>query len=457
MSSREYSIGNRQSTMDDVLIIGGGFAGLAAGVALAGAGRRVRLLEQKPHLGGRARSFVHAPTGAVVDNGQHLLMGCYHATLRFLKEIGTLDRVAVQPRLKMQFLEAPGRLTTLDCPNLPSPWHVLAGVARSDSFSWREKREILRLGRAVEKGPSEGGGLAQLTVEEWLARLGQSERLRRGFWDLISIAALNEDPRRASAAIFQRVLRLALFASPADSCLAVPSRGLSDCYTAAAHDYITARGGRVEFSRSVAGLVVAEGACRSVRLADGSAVEAETVISAVPWYEFVQIVPGELLREEPYFTNILALRPAPIISINLWCDRAITDVDFVGLRGTTIQWLFNRGKITGGDNHCYSLVLSGAHEHISRSKEELLALARKDLAELLPEGRAAEVLHALIIKERFATFSPCVGVDPLRPAAKSPVRGLYLAGDWTATGLPATIEGAVQSGYTAAQAVLATE
>jgi len=439
--------------MGEVLIIGGGFAGLAAGVALAGAGRRVRLLEQKPHLGGRARSFVHEPTGSVVDNGQHLLMGCYHATLRFLKEIGTLDRLAMQPRLKMQFLEAPGKLTTLDCPSLPSPWHLLAGVVRSDSFSWREKREILRLGRAVEKGPSEGDGLAQLTVEEWLTRLGQSERLRRGFWDLISIAALNEDPRRASAAIFARVLRLALFTSAADSCLAVPSRGLSDCYTDAARDYITARGGRVEFSRSVAGLVVADGACRGVRLADGSTVEAETVISAVPWYEFVPIVPAELLREEVYFTDILSLRSAPIISITFWFERAITELDFVGLRGTTIQWLFNRSKITGGEDHCYSLVLSGAHAHITRSKEELLALARQDLAELFPESRAAEVLHSLVIKERFATFSPCVGVDELRPPTKSPVRGLYLAGDWTATGLPATIEGAVQSGYTAAQEI----
>ena len=439
--------------MGEVLIIGGGFAGLAAGVALGGVGRRVRLLEQKPHLGGRARSFVHAPTGSVVDNGQHVLMGCYHATLSFLKEIGTLDRLAMQPRLKMQFLEPPGKLTTLDCPRLPSPWHLLAGVARSDNFSWREKREILRLGRAVEKGPSEGDGLAQLTVEEWLTRLGQSERLRRGFWDLISIAALNEDPRRASAAIFARVLRLALFTSPADSCLAVPSRGLSDCYTDAARDYITARGGRVEFSRSVAGLVVADGACRGVRLADGSTVEAETVISAVPWYEFVRIVPGDLLRGEAYFTDIVSLRPAPIISITIWFERAITELDFVGLRGTTIQWLFNRSKITGGNDHCYSLVLSGAHEHISHSKEELLALARQDLAELFPESRAAKVLHSLVIKERFATFSPCVGVDQLRPAAKSPVRGLYLAGDWTATGLPATIEGAVQSGYTAAQVI----
>jgi squalene-associated FAD-dependent desaturase len=440
--------------MSEVLIIGGGFAGLAAGVALAGAGRRVRLLEQKPHLGGRARSLAHPATGAVVDNGQHLLMGCYHATLRLLKEIGTLDRIGLQRRLKIHFLEPPGKLTTLDCPNLPSPWHVLTGVLRSDSFSGREKLEICRLGRALEGEKIAAGELGQLTVEEWLTRMGQSERVKRGFWDLISIAALNEDPRRASAALFARVLRLALFTSAADSRLAVPRVGLSECYADAAQSYITARGGQVEFNRSVAALLVAEGVCRGVRLSDGTTMDADTVVGAVPWHELVRILPKEYLREESYFTDILSLRPAPIISIHLWLDRAITELEFAGLRGTTVQWLFNRGRIMGSGDHCYSLVLSGAHRHVGRSKEELLTVALDDLRRLFPAAIEARVVHSLIIKERFATFSPTVGVDALRPAARSPIRGLYLAGDWTATGLPATIEGAVRSGYAAAGHVL---
>jgi squalene-associated FAD-dependent desaturase len=440
--------------MGEVLIIGGGFAGLAAGVALAKAGRNVRLLEQKPHLGGRARSFVDPQSGSLVDNGQHILMGCYHVALRFLGEIGTLDRIALQPRLRVHFLEAPGRLTTLRCPNLPSPWHMAVGVLRSDSFGWREKREVLRLGRAIGAEERSRDSLSTLSVEEWLTRLGQSEKVRRGFWDLLAIAALNEDPRRAAAAIFARVLRLALFSSPADSRLGIPKVGLSDCYTDAALAYITARGGQVEMNRSVAGFIIAEGVCRGVRLADGSEIESACVLSAVPWHELARLLPGTLLRAEPMFTNLLALRPAPIISINLWFDRPITGLDFVGLRGTTVQWLFNRRRIPGAGENCISLVLSGAHEHIGRPKEDLLTIALHDLRELLPAARDASLLHSLVIKERFATFSPCVGVDALRPPARSPVRGLYLAGDWTATGLPATIEGAVQSGYAAAQAIL---
>lgn len=439
--------------MKEVLIIGGGLAGLSAGVALAGAGRRVRLLEQTPHLGGRARSFLHAPTGDVVDNGQHLLMGCYHSTWRFLREIGTLDRIAIQPRLKMHFVESPGKVTSLDCPTLPAPWHVMGGVMRSDAFSWSEKMEIARLGRAVRNGDHDEE-LSTLNVEEWLTRLGQSERVKRHFWDLLSIAALNEDPRRASAAVFARVLKIALFTATADSCLALPRAGLSDCYADAARSYIESRGGSVEFGRRVAAIEMSESSCRGARFVDGSSAEASAVISAVPWHEFVRIIPADLLRSEPYFTNILSLLPAPIISINLWFDRPITDLEFAGLRGTTIQWIFNRSKITGSTGHAYSLVLSGAHRQVQTSKDELLKIALHDIEQLFPAARDARLLHSLIIKERFATFSPGVGVDQFRPAAKSPIRGLYLAGDWTATGLPATIEGAVASGYVAAEHVV---
>ncbi|MFB3920397.1 MAG: hydroxysqualene dehydroxylase HpnE [Terriglobia bacterium] len=439
---------------DEVLIIGGGFAGLAAAVALAKTGRQVRLLEQKPYLGGRARSFADPTSGSTVDNGQHLLMGCYHATLGLLEEIGTRESVALQPHLRMQFLETSERLTTLECPNLPSPWHVLAGVLRSDSFSWREKREILRLGRALNDGKASRQSLDRLTVGEWLTALGQSGRLQRGFWDLLSIAALNEDPRRAAASIFSRVLKLALFTSPADSCLGIPRRGLSDCYADAARAFVESRNGRVETGRNVKAFCISGGICEGALLVDGEKIQAASVISAVPWFEFVRLLPGDLLRAEPYFTNILALRPAPIISMHLWFDRPITALDFAGLRGTTIQWLFNRSKIPGAGENAVSLVISGAHDHISRSKEELLATATRDLAQLLPESRAAKVVHSLVIKERFATFSPCVGVDALRPRATSPIRGLFLAGDWTATGLPATIEGAVRSGQEAAKQVL---
>ncbi|MGE5326328.1 MAG: FAD-dependent oxidoreductase, partial [Deltaproteobacteria bacterium] len=191
--------------MRNVTIIGGGFAGLAAGVELARQGCGVRLLEQKPHLGGRARSFREPATGSVVDNGQHLFMGCYHATRQFLETIGTLDRVRFQPSLGVKFLDADGRLTSLDCPNLPAPWHLLTGVLRSNSFTTSEKLEVLSLGRVVRSAREDDNGAGRLSVSEWLTNRAQSESLRRNFWDLLCIAALNEDPRVASAELFARV------------------------------------------------------------------------------------------------------------------------------------------------------------------------------------------------------------------------------------------------------------
>src|SRR5271157_6076282 len=151
----------------DVLIIGGGLAGLAAGVALAESGKRVCLLEQKPHLGGRARSFRDPTTGSIVDNGQHLFMGCYHSTIKFLKTIGTLDRLHFQPRLAVPFLDRSGRLTRLDCPDWPSPWHLLLGVLRSGSFSFRQKLEVLQLGKGLRTAATTSAPSPSESVTAW--------------------------------------------------------------------------------------------------------------------------------------------------------------------------------------------------------------------------------------------------------------------------------------------------
>lgn len=445
--------------MSEVLIIGGGFAGLAAGVELSKAGKRVRVLEQKPYLGGRARSFKHAPTGSVVDNGQHLFMGCYHETLSFLTTIGTVDKIRLQPRLKVNFVEKGRGLTSLKCPPLPSPWHVLGGVMASNSFSLAEKLQVLRLGRALQS--ADHGRLREairsLTVDEWMTQMRQSEKLRRNFWDLLCIAALNEDPRIAAATVFEPVLQLALFQSAADSRLGFAAAGLSECYTEAATAFIRARGGEVEVGCGVTSLLFdseSHHVCRGVRLTDESVLESDMVLCAVPCFELARLLPQDLLSREPFFAGPRVMQPAPIISINLWFDRDITELEFAGLRGTTVQWLFNRDKLLGTEEHHVSLVISGAHEHVHREKDDLLNITLTELKELFPRTREAKLFHSLVIKERFATFSASVEAAGLRPGARTPVTGLYLAGDWTNTGLPATIESAVKSGYTAARAIL---
>lgn len=443
---------------DTVLIIGGGFAGLSAGVSLAGAGCRVRVLEQKPYLGGRARSFRHAPTGSVVDNGQHIFMGCYRETIKFLSTIGTADRVRFQPRLSVYFAERGKSLTSLHGAPLPAPWHLFAGVLKSSAFSLSQKFEILRLGRALRAADTGSRPPRDLTVDAWMESLHQSAGLRRNFWDLLCIAALNEGSGIAAASVFEPVLRLALFQSAADSRIGFATSGLSECYTEAATEFIRARGGRVQLAADVAGLLWADSgngsACRGARLSSGEEIEADAVISAVPSQQFAALLPEEIRRCEPAFSALEAMRSSPIISLNLWLDRDVTEHDFVGLRGTVVQWLFNRRKILGAGAPYVSLVISGAHDYIRREKDELLTLALAELRELFPPAREAKILQSLVIKERFATFSPDPAAAEHRPGAVTPIPGLYLAGDWTDTGLPATIESAVKSGYTAAAAVL---
>lgn len=439
---------------DEVVIVGGGFAGLTAGVALAAVGRRVRLLEQKPHLGGRARSFVDSTTGTVVDNGQHIFMGCFHKTLEFLRTIGTLDNIQFQPALRLNFIEPGGGQSKLECPTVSPPWHLVSAVIRSRSFRWGEKWGILRLGRVCANSHSAGETAEWSTVDQWLKQFGQPDRLRDGFWNLLCTAVMNEDPEVASAQLFVRVLKLALFGSREDSRVGLASRGLSECYVGPARDFIAARGGRVEIGRDVTRIHISEGACRGVQLAGGEKIEADEVISAVPWYELARLLTGDILRSEPSFAKALTLRPSPIVSINLWFDRPITELDFAALRGTNIQWLFNKGNIFRSEKNYVSVVISGAYEQADRAKEDLVQMAVRELAELLPASREASLVHSLVIKERFATFSPVCGVDRARPGARTPVKGFFLAGDWTATGLPSTIESAVQSGYAAAEAVL---
>jgi squalene-associated FAD-dependent desaturase len=463
---------------DEVVIVGGGFAGLAAGVALAACGQRVRLLEQNPHLGGRARSFLDRRSGARLDNGQHIFMGCYHAALRFLSTIGGSERIHFQSRLAVRFAERGGKLSGLRCPRAPAPWHVLLGVLASDSLNLREKAQILRMGCALSKVGSVWRGKASsgLTVREWLSRHGQSSAVQSAFWDLLAIAAMNDRPEVAAASVFEAVVQQALFRSASDSRIGFAQPGLTECYTDAATDFITRRGGSVERGRRVLQFMIASGGegpahpspancsagtgpsafrwrIQGVSLADGERIESSRVVSAVPWFRLGAILPPDLLHEEQIFQNCLRLEPVPIVSMYCWFDRPVTNEDFIGLRGTTIQWLFNKGAPDGRGPFLVSLVISGARKEVEFSRTKLVETALTELRELFPAAREARLLRALVIKERFATFSPRVQAEAFRPAAVTPVRGLYLAGDWTATGLPATIEGAVRSGYTAADAI----
>ena len=443
-----------------VVIIGGGFAGLAAAVDLAEQGRKVTVLERRSFLGGRAYSFTDKTTGDVIDNGQHLMMGCYHHTLNFLEKIGALGKVKFQPSPRVDFLHETEGHASFQCPNLPAPLHLLAGLVRLQSIGWSDRLRALRVGLALQRMNGGVNGeraqLADVTVREWLNQLGQSETMQRRFWDIVALATLNETPDRASADMFARVLDQAFLHSKQDSTMVIARVGLSDLYTADAQAFIEARGGEVRLNADVEAITFDGLRVTGLTLRGGEHLETATVISAVPYFALRRMIAPEVLMSSSSFRSLPEFKSAPIVSINLWYDRLVTELEFVGLLDSPIEWVFNKNAIAGETNKTrqhLALVISGAHEAAKQSKEELIALAVGEMERFFPAARALKPVHAFVVREHDATLSHTSGVARLRPPQQTEFENFFLAGDWTATGLPATIESAVWSGQECARLV----
>jgi len=435
-----------------IAIIGGGLAGLAAGVDLAQRGLRVTLLESRPHLGGRAYSFLDEESGEIVDNGQHAMMGCYTHTLEFLERIGAAAKVARQRHLRVAMIHKHKGEGTIAGAPLPSPLHMLSGILGYRLLSRAERlRAVLGGARLMALHKRGDARLRSLTVEQILVRLGQSENARQSFWYPVAVATLNELPERACAAPFAEVLARAFFASRAASQFVLPKVGLSDLYTADARRFIESRGGRVELKAMVTDMQIADGRCTGITLRDGRTFPVDGCIAAVPPRALGALLPGVQKWGE--------LDTAPIVSVHLWLDRPVLREDFTGLIGTTTQWLFNRTSLIAPPTsattatQCVSAVISAAHDLVDRPSAEVTAGVVADLRSCVAAAVPAVVRRAVVIKEKHATISLTPDAERRRPAAQTAVPNLFLAGDWIQTGLPATIESAVLSGGNAAALV----
>ncbi len=436
------------------VIIGGGFAGLAAAVDLAEQGRQVLVLERRSFLGGRAYSFTDKTTGDVIDNGQHLMMGCYRHTLNFLGKLGALGKLKFQANPRVDFLHEHEGHASFQCPNLPAPLHLLAGLARLQSIGWNDRLHALRVGFALQLMNGQRAKLADVTVREWLNGLGQSEQMQRRFWDIVALATLNEAPERASADMFARVLDQAFLHTKQDSTMVIARVGLSDLYTTDAQAFIAARGGAVRLNAEVERIECNGQRVTGLTLRGGEHLAAATVISAAPYFALRRMLAPEVLAASPTLRHLPELKSAPIVSINLWYDRQVTGLEFVGLLDSPIEWVFNKNAIAGeavSELQHLALVISGAHDAAKQTKEELIALATCELARFFPAARQTQPVHSFVIREQDATLSHTVGVARLRPPQQTEFENFYLAGDWTATGLPATIESAVWSGQECAR------
>ncbi len=446
--------------MNDVLIMGGGFAGLAAATQLAAAGRCVTVLEKRPVLGGRAYSYTDQTTGDVIDNGQHAMMGCYTEMFRFLERIGATHKLAIQPGLRVDLLDPTRGAGVISCPPLPNPLHMGAGVLGYRLLSAVDRVRVLAGGLRLLMMKRRGDArLATLTVDGVLDLLGQSTAARRAFWYPVAIATLNDEPTIASADLLAEVMVRAFFAGKDAARFVLSKVGLSELYTHDARRFIEARGGRIETKAHVVGVGFRGDEVSHFELRDGRRLTASAYVSAVPSHGLFPLLPIAVRRGVSALGGIEGLTSSPIVSVHVWFDRPIlAERPFVGFLGTGTHWAFNRDVISGRhdrDGGYVSFVISGARGIVDDENDAIVARTLADLRRLVPGSAAATVRHTQVVKEKFATMSPTVAAARLRPATVTPFDNFVLAGDWTDTGLPATIESAVMSGHRAADVVLA--
>ncbi len=435
-----------------VAIVGGGLAGLAAGCALADAGAQVSLYEKRPYLGGRASSYQHPGTGEVVDNCQHVLLGCCTNLIDLYRRTGVEDKIRWYSELV--FLEPGGRTSRIHPSFLPAPMHTGPSFLNASCLGFKDKFSIARTLAALLTGvPADNGQ----TFLAWLQRYRPTPAALERFWKPILISALNEDLDRVSVFYAGQVIRESFMKSADAGRMGVPAIPLSDLYAAGA-DYIRARGGEVFLRASVEGIAVDAAGVR-VRTPQGE-VGCDSVVLAATFDAVAKLMPQNLGSGD---LGAIADRfeTSPIAGIHLWFDRQITDLDHAVLLDRTIQWMFHKSRIqsairsntdTGGGSYV-ELVVSAAKSLVNMSKNDIVDLAVRELREFFPQARDANLVKSTVIKEIHATFSPEPGVDQFRPQQATASPRVFLAGDWTATKWPATMEGAVRSGYLAAEAV----
>ena len=431
-----------------VAVVGGGLAGIAAALECAEAGADVTLYESRQELGGA--TFSIRRNGYWLDNGQHVALRCCSAYRGLLARIGVQDRLELQPRLRVPVLAPGGRRALLSRAAVPAPLHLAASLLRYRHVSPRERVAVVRAVSALRALDLADPALDAITFGEWLRAHGQSERAIDVLWDVIALPTLNLPSREASLALAAFVFRIGLL-DDSDACdLAVPRVPLRYLHSEPAEFALRGRGVDVRLRTAVRGIEPAKDGFRLV-LADRAAWFSR-VVAAVPHHAVASLVPSGVVDA----AALGALGSSPIVNVHLLFDRLVLETPFAAAVGSPVQWMFDRTEAAGVEHgQLISISISSAARELHRPQGDLVRTCVAALHELLPRARRAELLDRLVTREPRATFRSAPGSAALRPGAETTLPGLALAGAWTDTGWPATMEGAVRSGLRAAEAVLA--
>lgn len=477
---------NATSTSDrpKVIVIGGGLAGLAAASVLAPRGFEVTLLESRPRLGGRASSIIDGETGQTIDNCQHVTMGCCTAFRHFCETTGCVNLFETQKTL--HFVEPPAadrlpRIVPFRGIPLPAPAHLSLALARMPWFSLSEKRAIARGLRALSRDRSCEAQDSRESFAEWLTRHGQGQVVQSRFWHTVLVSALSETLDRISVRHARKVFVDGFLSNRHGWEVSIPTAPLGEIYDERIARSLRDTGVNVRTSAGAKEIRLEGQVAKSAELRDGTTLTGDEFVLAVPHWLCSSMLPGEVLSTIPAqapsppsggegrgegTSAASVIRPAslakaldqietaPIASAHFWFDRPLTSLPHATLLDRTSQWFFNRGQDAEGRHYC-QVVISAAGELASRSEAAILDEVEAELKAIWPQASQAKRLHGRVITEHRAVFAPLPGVDDLRPAQQSSIENLQLAGDWTQTGWPSTMEGAVRSGYLAARNILA--
>ena len=428
------------------VVVGGGLAGMAAAVALESAGAQVTLIEARKTLGGRAGSFEDPQTGEILDNCQHVLLGCCTNLLDFYRRTSVLDRIHWQNTI--HFVDPNGHAHKLWAMNgLPAPLHLAAAGGLFGALSLSERFALARAMLAILRlSPADREKLKDVSFGQWLADHGQPDSLIDKFYELVLVSALNERCRDASPAYAIQVFQEGMLAHSSAYRMGTPACPLGKLYeTLPCRDVrLGARMTAIQFEgpRAVA-----------VELA-GETLKADAIILAVNYPALEKWIPVELSQQDSRFAGLDQLQSVPILGAHLWFDRPILSTPHAALMAGPMQWLFRKPESDGRAVHG---VISAARDWVQRPKDECLQLFTQQIKNTFPAAKNAKLERGLIVVEKRATFSPTPGVDRIRPMQSPPpggIQNLFLAGDYTRTNWPATMEGAVRSGYLAAEAAL---
>jgi squalene-associated FAD-dependent desaturase len=427
-----------------VVVVGGGLAGMAAAVALESRGCQVTLLEARKTLGGRAGSFEDPQTGEILDNCQHVLLGCCTNLLDFYGRSGVADHIRWDDT--MHFVDPRGQVYRLAATaGLPAPLHLAASFVRFGALSLGQRFSLsLAMLNLLRLGKSGRMRLSDVTFGQWLKDHHQGDELIDILYELILVSALNEDCRETSAMYAIQVFQEALLDNAGGYRMGTPACPLGKLY-----EGLPCRD--VRLGCRMTGLRFSGSRATGVEMG-GESIDADAVLLAVNHHAMQKWIPEELARTDGRFAGLEQLQSVPILGAHLWFDRPVMTLPHAALIGGPLQWLFRKD----GEGRVLHGVISAARDWTQRSREESLELFVEQIHRQFPQAKEAKLERGVIVIEKRATFSPRPGVDKLRPTQAPPaggIAGLFLAGDYTLTGWPATMEGAVRSGYLAAEAI----